>query len=153
MLTPNAKLAQRSRCVAQLCSNGSSSVCVWWWRGHIQSCVLCHHSLETDTNTLNDGEEDGASDSAVSYSFGASTDGKGTSGEETGDDGVPRIFLLATRTISRGGESGRRCYGAYRMPLTAQSNVENMPPQTPKLPPRTGARALMAVRAGKKCQK
>ena len=32
-------------------------------------------------------------------------------------------------------------------PLTAQSNVENMPPQTPKLPPVTGARALMTERA------
>lgn len=35
----------------------------------------------------------------------------------------------------------------FRNPLTAQSNVENRPPQTPKLPPSTGARALMAVRA------
>ena len=34
-----------------------------------------------------------------------------------------------------------------RMPFTAQSNVLNMPPQTPKLPPRTGARALIAVMA------
>lgn len=32
-----------------------------------------------------------------------------------------------------------------RTPLTAQSNVENMPPHTPKLPPRTGARAFIAV--------
>lgn len=30
-----------------------------------------------------------------------------------------------------------------RQPLTAQSNVENMPPQTPKLPPVTGARAFI----------
>lgn len=30
-----------------------------------------------------------------------------------------------------------------RHPFTAQSNVENMPPQTPKLPPVTGALALM----------
>jgi len=29
-------------------------------------------------------------------------------------------------------------------PFTAQSNVENSPPQTPKFPPRTGARALIA---------
>jgi hypothetical protein len=35
----------------------------------------------------------------------------------------------------------------FRTPFTAQSNVLNMPPQTPKLPPRTGARALIAVRA------
>ncbi len=35
-----------------------------------------------------------------------------------------------------------------RTPLTAQSKVENIPPQTPKLPPRTGARALIAVIAG-----
>lgn len=33
------------------------------------------------------------------------------------------------------------------MPLTAQSNVENNPPQTPKFPPSTGALALIAVRA------
>jgi len=30
-----------------------------------------------------------------------------------------------------------------RQPLMAQSKVENMPPQTPKLPPVTGARAFM----------
>ena len=30
-----------------------------------------------------------------------------------------------------------------RHPFTAQSKVENMPPHTPKLPPVTGARALM----------
>ena len=35
----------------------------------------------------------------------------------------------------------------FRMPFTAQSNVENKPPHTPKFPPNTGARALMAVRA------
>lgn len=35
----------------------------------------------------------------------------------------------------------------FRNPLTAQSNVEKRPPQTPKFPPNTGARALMAVRA------
>lgn len=33
----------------------------------------------------------------------------------------------------------------FRTPFTAQSNVLNRPPQTPKLPPSTGARALMAV--------
>ena len=40
-------------------------------------------------------------------------------------------------------------YGSsfFLMPLTAQSNVENSPPHTPKLPPSTGARALMAVTA------
>lgn len=40
-------------------------------------------------------------------------------------------------------------YGSsfFLIPLTAQSNVENSPPQTPKLPPSTGARALIAVNA------
>jgi hypothetical protein len=33
----------------------------------------------------------------------------------------------------------------FRIPLTAQSYVENNPPQTPKLPPRTGALAFIAV--------
>lgn len=42
---------------------------------------------------------------------------------------------------------GLALYGSsfFRIPFTAQSNVLNRPPQTPKLPPRTGARALMAV--------
>ena len=31
-----------------------------------------------------------------------------------------------------------------RYPFTAQSKVENNPPQTPKFPPKTGARAFMA---------
>lgn len=34
-----------------------------------------------------------------------------------------------------------------RTPFTAQSKVENMPPQTPKLPPVTGARALITESA------
>lgn len=40
-------------------------------------------------------------------------------------------------------------YGSsfLRIPLTAQSKVENKPPQTPKFPPSTGARALIAVSA------
>ena len=40
-------------------------------------------------------------------------------------------------------------YGSsfFRMPLTVQSNIENSPPQTPKLPPSTGARAFIAVTA------
>lgn len=40
-------------------------------------------------------------------------------------------------------------YGSsfFLTPFTAQSNVENSPPQTPKLPPNTGARALIAVSA------
>jgi hypothetical protein len=35
----------------------------------------------------------------------------------------------------------------FRIPLTAQSNVLKRPPHTPKLPPRTGARILIAVMA------
>ena len=35
----------------------------------------------------------------------------------------------------------------FLIPFIAQSNVENNPPHTPKLPPSTGARALIAVRA------
>ncbi|ANB11292.1 hypothetical protein AWJ20_4096 [Sugiyamaella lignohabitans] len=34
-----------------------------------------------------------------------------------------------------------------RTPLTAQSKVENKPPQTPKLPPIVGARTLIADKA------
>jgi hypothetical protein len=33
----------------------------------------------------------------------------------------------------------------HLIPFTAQSSVGNSPPQTPRLPPRTGERAFMAV--------
>lgn len=40
-------------------------------------------------------------------------------------------------------------YGSsfFLIPLAAQSKVEKSPPQTPKFPPSTGARALIAVMA------
>jgi hypothetical protein len=40
-------------------------------------------------------------------------------------------------------------YGSsfFLIPFTAQSYVEKSPPHIPKLPPSTGARALMAVSA------
>lgn len=64
-------------------------------RGHLKLCVLGHHSLETDADTLNDGEKDGAADSTVADGFGTSTDSERTTGEEAGDDSVPGILLLA----------------------------------------------------------
>lgn len=51
--------------------------------------------LESDTDTLNDCQKDGAADGTVPDSLCTTTNGESTSGEETGDDGVPRIFLLA----------------------------------------------------------
>ena len=44
------------------------------------------------------------------------------------------------------GASSVKCYNTFfRTPLTAQSNVLNMPPHIPKLPPNTGALAFIAV--------
>jgi hypothetical protein len=64
-------------------------------RGHLQLGVLGHHPLETDSDTLDDGQQDGAADGAVADGFGASTHGERATGEETGDDGVPGILLFA----------------------------------------------------------
>jgi len=56
-------------------------------------------------------------------------------------------FLL--RRMSRDFESqaGGNHEHAYLRPLTAQSKEEKRPPQTPKFPPRTGARALIDTSA------
>jgi hypothetical protein len=56
-----------------------------WW-GNVESGVFCHHALETDTDAL---------DGAVAHGLVTTTDGKSTTGEETGNDGVPGVFLLA----------------------------------------------------------
>lgn len=104
--------------IAQSCRHGSSWVnrrLGWWRRRHVESCVLGHHSgrkrvlafemhrraevmdipLESDTDALNDGQKDGAADGTVSNSLCTTTNGESTSGKETGNDGVPRILLLA----------------------------------------------------------
>lgn len=65
-----------------------------WW-GNVESGVFCHHALETDTDALDDGEQDGATDGTVAHGLVTTTDSKSTTGEETGNDGVPGVFLLA----------------------------------------------------------
>ena len=65
-----------------------------WW-GYVESGVFCHHALEPNTDTLDDGEQDGATDGTVAHGLVTTTDSESTTGEETGNDGVPRVFLLA----------------------------------------------------------
>lgn len=64
-------------------------------RRQLESRILSHHTLETNTNTFNNSQQDGASDSAVADGFRPATDGERTAREETRDDGVPGVFLLA----------------------------------------------------------
>lgn len=61
---------------------------------YLELCVVGHHSLETDTDTLNDTEEDGAHDGRVPGGLETTSDGQGATGEETRTDGVPCILLL-----------------------------------------------------------
>jgi len=64
------------------------------WR-HLQLGVLGHHPLEPDSDTLDDGQQDGAADGAVADGFGSSAHGERTTGEETGNNGVPWVLLFA----------------------------------------------------------
>lgn len=54
-----------------------------------------HHLAEADTDTLDDGQQDGTADGTVTSSLVATTDGQRAAGEETGNDGVPGVLLLA----------------------------------------------------------
>ena len=80
-----------------LCGGGQTALAAFTGRrwGHLELCVLGHHPLETDADALDDGEQDGAADGTVADGLGSSTDGERTTGEETGNDGVPGVFLLA----------------------------------------------------------
>lgn len=62
---------------------------------YLKLCVVGHHSLETDTDTFNDGKENGAHDGGVTGSLDTTTNSKRATSEETCDNGVPRILLLA----------------------------------------------------------
>lgn len=54
-----------------------------------------HHLAEADTDTLDDGQQDSATDGAVAGSLVTTTDGQRATGEEAGNDGVPGVLLLA----------------------------------------------------------
>ena len=62
---------------------------------YLELCVIGHHALEANTNTLDHSKEDGTHDSGVAGGLITTTDSEGTTGEETSDDSIIRIFLLA----------------------------------------------------------
>ena len=64
------------------------------WRGQVELGVVGHHAVEADGNALDDGEQDGTRYRAVAHRLVASADGERAAGEETRDDGVPRVLLL-----------------------------------------------------------
>lgn len=66
----------------------------WWWRRHIQPRVLSHHTLETNSDTLDNGQQAGTADSGVSRSLEAAADGEGAAGEETCDDWKLLVYAL-----------------------------------------------------------
>lgn len=62
---------------------------------HLELGGARQHLGEADTDTLNDGEQDSAADGAVTGSLVAASDGEGAAGEETGNNGIVRVLLLA----------------------------------------------------------
>jgi hypothetical protein len=76
--------------------NLSKSLLLGWGRRRkLEFCVIGHHALESDTDTFDDSQEDGTHNGGVASGLDTTTDGKGPTGEETGDNGVVRVFLLA----------------------------------------------------------
>ena len=64
-------------------------------RWNLQLGRAGEHLGETDADTFDDGEQNGTTNGTVSRRLVASSNRKGTTGEETSDDGIPRILLLS----------------------------------------------------------
>lgn len=62
---------------------------------YLELCVIGHHALESNTNTLDDSEEDGTHNSGVSGGLITTTDSEGATSKETSNDSIIGIFLLA----------------------------------------------------------
>lgn len=73
----------------------SSLFAIGWWHRHLKFRGASHHLGETNADTFDDGEQHGTADGVVSGSLEATSEGEGTADEETGDDGVVRVLLLA----------------------------------------------------------
>ena len=61
---------------------------------YIKLCVIGHHSLETNTDTLNDTQEDSTHDGRVTSSLNTTTNSQRATRQETSGNGVPWIFLF-----------------------------------------------------------
>ena len=62
---------------------------------YLQLGRASQHLGESNTDALNNREQNSATNSTVSRSLVATTDGQGATREETGDNGIVRILLLA----------------------------------------------------------
>jgi hypothetical protein len=65
--------------------------------------------------------------------------------KEACNDRVPRVFFSSNSRLVN--DHFLQLFSLSTHPFSAQSYVENNPPQTPKFPPNTGALAFIAVRA------
>ena len=63
--------------------------------GHFELRRSRQHLGETDTDTLNDGKQNGTANGTVARGLVATSDGESTTSEETGNDGVVGVLLLA----------------------------------------------------------
>lgn len=122
------------------------------WGTCLYPCVLSHHPLKPYSYTLNNGQQTCTSYRRVSRSLCSSSDGQCATCKESSNDYFlvsisPLDFLIQTIPGCRVDELALYGSSFFRIPFTAQSKVENSPPQTPKFPPSTGARAFIAVRA------
>lgn len=63
------------------------------WRC-LELCVIGHHPIKTDADAFDNGEQDSTRYRAVSHRLVASSHGERAAGEESCDDGIPRVLLL-----------------------------------------------------------
>jgi len=61
----------------------------------LELSVVGHHTLEADTNTLNDTQEDSAHDGRVTGGLDTTTDSQSTTSEKTSNNAVPRVLGFA----------------------------------------------------------
>lgn len=72
---------------------------------YLEFCVVRHHSLEPNTNTLNHTQEDGTHDGRVPGSLVTTTDSQSTTGKETSNDynkSVTHVHIPESRESKRG---------------------------------------------------
>lgn len=65
------------------------------WRRHLQLRAIGHHPLEPNPDTLNHSQQNRTANRTVPYCSRTSSNSERTSREESGDDGVPGVFLFA----------------------------------------------------------
>ena len=73
---------------------------LWRRRGCLEFGPLGHHPAESNSNSFDNCQKDGTSNSIIAHGSSSAPNGERTAGKESAENRIPGVFLLSTQLVS-----------------------------------------------------